>query len=68
MTPRDPALRGFPCAAELRERAAVEAARTIAPWTPLLVAVAIGFLMSSAILFAHALADIDRAIQLAERV
>lgn len=58
----------FPSHAVQRERAAVEAARRLAPWRPWLAFLAGALLCLSAALFVSAVAAADRAIELAERV
>lgn len=59
---------GFPSHAVQRERAAVEAARRLAPWRPWLAMLAAGLLVVSAVMIVNALAAAERAIEIAERV
>ena len=61
-------LDGFPSHAVQRERAAVEAARRLAPWRPWLAFHAGALLVLSVALFVSAVTAADRAYQIAERV
>jgi len=65
---RREAINVFPSIAVQRERAAVEAARRLAPWRPWLAFLAGAMLCTAAVLAVKAVAAAEREYQIAERV